>query len=152
MAGQAGGRTTLPEHCTVYWYGEIKNSVLMDKENFTHKSYLGDSACGYMSHFGNQATSANLGIFNGLVTSAERKNIVVSCAGKQYDLGKAKMGICMGDYSQVGCNSVSDPGTFLKPYTIVYALSRINKGFYGPHEVLKNKPMENGVIERASLK
>lgn len=132
--------------------GEIKNSVLMDKANFPHPSYLGDSACGFMTHFGNQATSANLGIFNGLVESADRKNIVVTIEGVQYDLGKPKMGICMGDYSQVGCNSVSDPGTFLKPFTIVYALSRINKGFYGPHEVLKNKPMENGVIERASLK
>ena len=132
--------------------GEIKNSVLMDKANFPHPSYLGDSACGFMTHFGNQATSANLGIFAGLVDSASRKNLLVRCAGKQYDLGKPKMGICMGDYSQVGCNSVSDPGTFLKPYTIAYALSRINKGFYGPHEVLKNKPLEKGVIERTSLK
>ena len=61
------------------------------------------------------------------------------------------MGICMGDFSQVGCNSVSDPGAFLKPYTIVYALTRIKKGFYGPNEVLKNKPMEHGIIERAPL-
>lgn len=132
--------------------GEIKNSVLMDKANFPHPSYLGDSACGFMTHFGNQATSANLGIYAGLVDSAKRKNLLVDCAGKRYDLGKPKMGICMGDFSQVGCNSVSDPGTFLKPYTIVYALSRINKGFYGPHEVLKNKPMEKEIIERASLR
>ncbi len=132
--------------------GEIKNAVLMDRANFPHPSYLGDSACGFMTHFGNQATSANLGIFAGLVDSADRKSLLVRCAGRQYDLGKPKMGICMGDYSQVGCNSVSDPGTFLKPYTIAYALSRINKGFYGPHEVLKNKPLEKGVIERTPLK
>ena len=132
--------------------GEIKNSVLMNKANFPHPSYLGDSACGFMTHFGNQATSANLGIFAGLVESDQRKSLLVECSGKLYDLGKPKMGICMGDFSQVGCNSVSDPGTFLKPYTIVYALSRINKGFYGPHEVLKNKPLEKGVIERASLR
>jgi len=57
----------------------------------------------------------------------------------------------MGDFSQVGCNSVADPGTFLGPYTIAYALTRINKGFYGPNEVLKNKPMEHGVVEKVSL-
>ena len=131
--------------------GEIKNSVLMNKSNFPHPSYLGDSACGFMTHFGNQATSANLGIFAGMVESKLRRPLVVSCNGKKYDLGRPKMGICMGDYSQVGCNSVSDPGTFLKPRTIVYALSRINKGFYGPDEVLKNKPLESGVIERAPL-
>ena len=132
--------------------GEIKNSVLMNKANFPHPSYLGDSLCGFMTHFGNQATTANVGIFAGLVESDLREPLTVACDGKQYDLGKPKMGICMGDYSQVGCNSVSDPGTFLKPYTIAYPLSRISKGFYGPYEILKNKPMEHGIIERAPLR
>lgn len=129
--------------------GEIKNCVLMDKANFPHPSYLGDSLCGYMTHFGNQATSANLGIFAGLVETHQRKPLIIRCGGKAYDLGKPKMGICMGDYSQVGCSSVSDPGTFLKPYTIVYPLTRISKGFYGPKEILKNKPLEHGIVERS---
>ena len=102
-----------------------------------------------MTHFGNQATTANLGIFAGLVQSHLRKPLIIHCNGKAYDLGKPKMGICMGDFSQVGCNSVTDPGTFLKPYTISYALARIPKGFYGPNEILKNKPLEHGVIERS---
>ena len=129
--------------------GEIKNCCLMDKANFPHPSYLGDSLCGFMTHFGNQATTANLGIFAGLVENDKRKPLVINCDGVGYDLGKPKMGICMGDFCQVGCNSVSDPGTFLKPYTIAYALTRLTKGVFGPNEVLKNKPMEHGVIERA---
>ena len=132
--------------------GEIKNCCLMDKANFPHPSYLGDSLCGFMTHFGNQATTANLGVFAGLVEGDKRRPLVVACDGTEYDFGKPKMGICMGDFCQVGCNSVSDPATFLKPYTIVYALTRITKGFYGPNEVLKNKPMEHGVIERVTLK
>jgi bifunctional N-acetylglucosamine-1-phosphate-uridyltransferase/glucosamine-1-phosphate-acetyltransferase GlmU-like protein len=140
----------LGSNCTVR--GEIKNSVLMDNSNFPHPSYLGDSLCGYNSHFGNQGTSANLGIYAGMQDSGQRKHIIVSCDGKDYDIGRSKMGICLGDYCQVGCNCVSDPGTFLKPYTVAYALSRITKGFYGPHEVLKNKPLEHGVIERAPFR
>jgi len=136
--------------CTIR--GEIKNCVLMDKANFPHPSYLGDSLCGYMTHFGNQATTANLGIFAGLVEKHQRKPLVVHCGGKDYDIGNPKMGICMGDFSQVGCNCVSDPGTFLKPYTITYSLARISKGFYGPNEILKNKPLEHGVIERSPYK
>ena len=132
--------------------GEIKNCVLMDKANFPHPSYLGDSLCGHMTHFGNQATTANLGIFAGLVPNDKRKPLVIRCNGKAYDFGKPKMGICMGDFSQVGCNSVTDPGTFLKPYTISYALARIPKGFYGPNEILKNKPLEHGIIERSPYK
>lgn len=128
--------------------GELKNTVLMDKANFPHPSYLGDSACGHETHFGNQATSANLGIFAVLA----RDPIVLEVDGQDYDLGRPKLGIIMGDYSQVGCNSVSDPGTFLAPWTIVYQLSRLNKGFYGPNELLKNKPMEHGIIERSPLR
>jgi hypothetical protein len=130
--------------------GELKNVVMLDKANFPHPSYVGDSICGYMSHFGNQATAANLGIFEGLCNPDERKNILLKAGGKTYDMGSPKMGICLGDFSQVGCNSVSDPGTFLAPKTICYSLTRISKGFYGPNEILKNKPLEHGVIERVA--
>ena len=143
------GDCILGDECTIR--GELKNVVMMDKANFPHPSYVGDSLCGYMTHFGNQATAANLGIFEGVRIPEERKSIIIACNGKSYDLGKPKMGVCLGDYSQVGCNSVADPATFLKPLTIVYALTRITKGFYGPNEVLKNKPLEFGVIERAPL-
>ncbi|MFH1761984.1 MAG: hypothetical protein ABIA63_12870 [bacterium] len=143
------GSCILGNECTIR--GEMKNIVMMDKSNFPHPSYIGDSLCGFMTHFGNQATAANLGIYEGIREPQNRKPIIVKCNGKYYDLGKPKMGICMGDFSQVGCNSVSDPGTFLKPYTIAYSLTRISKGFYGPNEVLKNKPMEHGIVERANL-
>ena len=128
--------------------GELKNTVVMDKGNFPHPSYLGDSLCGHATHFGNQATSANLGIF----AVIERAAIVVELEGRRYNLGRPKIGIIMGDYSQVGCNSVSDPGTFLGPWTIVYQLTRLNRGFYGPRELLKNKPMEHGIVERTPLR
>ncbi|MFH1970383.1 MAG: hypothetical protein ABIJ53_08720, partial [Verrucomicrobiota bacterium] len=129
--------------------GELKNVVMMNESNFPHPSYAGDSICGYKTHFGNQATTANLGIY-AIVLGKE--NIKLKLNGKTYDTGRSKIGIILGDYSQVGCNSVSDPGTFLAPYTIVYQLSRINKGFYGPSEVLKNKPLEKGIIEKVPFK
>ena len=143
------GDCILGDGCVIR--GEIKNTVMMDKANFPHPSYVGDSLCGYMTHFGNQATAANLGIYEGLRDSDKRKPIIVRCSGMAIDFGKPKMGVCMGDFSQVGCNSVADPATFLKPYTISYALTRLTKGFYGPNEVLKNKSMEHGVIERTPL-
>ena len=143
------GNCILGSGCTIR--GELKNVVLMDVATFPHPSYLGDSLCGYMTHFGNQGTAANLGIYEGVRERDKRQNIKLRVGGKTYDLGSPKMGVCLGDFSQVGCNSVTDPGTFLAPYTIVYALTRVNKGFYGPREVLKNKPMEHGVIERVPL-
>ena len=144
------GNCILGRGCTIR--GELKNVVMMDKGTFPHPSYLGDSLCGYMTHFGNQGTAANLGIYEGVRQPDKRKNIKVRIGGKTYDLGRPKIGIIMGTRAQVGCNSVSDPGAFLGPDTIVYQLSRINKGLYGPNEILKNKPLEHGIIERSPLK
>ena len=129
--------------------GEIKNAVMMGEANFPHPGYVGDSLCGWKTHFGNQATTANLGIYYHV---GGKSNVVIDIDGTRYDLGVYKLGIIMGDLSQVGCNSVSDPGTFLGRRTIVYQLSRINKGFYGPDEVLKNKPIEHGIVERSAFK
>jgi len=140
------GNVIIGDGCTLR--GELKNTVLMNGANFPHPSYLGDSLCGFETHFGNQATSANLGIYAVLA----RDPIVMKVDEEKYDLGRPKLGIIMGDLSQVGCNSVSDPGTFLAPLTIVYQLTRLNKGFYGPNEILKNKPMEHGIIERSPLR
>jgi hypothetical protein len=142
--------TLLGDRCTLR--GETKNVVMMDKSSFPHPSYVGDSLCGYTSHFGNQATAANFGIYAGMLSRAERSPIKLRSDGNVYDLGTTKFGVCMGDYCQVGCNAVTDPGTFLLPRTIVYALARVSAGIYGPREVLKNKPLEHGIIERAELR
>ncbi|OGS27298.1 MAG: hypothetical protein A2297_00435 [Elusimicrobia bacterium RIFOXYB2_FULL_48_7] len=129
--------------------GELKNVLILDKGNFPHPSYLGDSICGYMSHFGNQVTAANLGIYEGLKDADKRTNLVFRLGGKSYDIGTPKMGVVAGDFCQIGCSSTTDPGTFLMPHTISYTLTRISKGFYGPNEILKNKALEKGIIERS---
>jgi len=132
--------------------GEIKNTVLMNFANFPHLSYHGDSVCGYHSHFAGGMGTANLSIYGGMVPNDKRKNLTITCDGKVYDIGGTKMGACVGDFCQCGGNGRTDPGTFLKPYTVVYMLTRLSKGFYGPHEVIKNKPLERGIIERAPFR
>ncbi len=132
--------------------GELKNVIIMNKGSFPHPSYLGDSICGYHTHFGNQATTANLGIYEGIRDSENFKSLIIECDGIPYDIGRSKMGICMGDFCQIGCNSVSDPCTFLKPYTIAYAQIRIPKGIYGPREVLKSNLLKQQLLSRSALK
>ncbi len=140
------GNVLIGDQCVIR--GEIKNSVMMNRADYPHPSYVGDSLCGYRSHFGNQATSANLKVFD----LVERKTVTIELDGIEYDLGRRKVGIVMGDCAQVGCNSVSDPGVFLAPWVICYQLTRLKKGFYGPDEVMKNKPLEHGVMEFAPLR
>lgn len=127
--------------------GELKNVVMMNDANFPHPCYLGDSLCGRYTHFGNQVTAANLGIFQGLRERAKRTSIVISVDGVRYDLGLTKMGVVMGDYSQIGCNSVVAPGTLIGKNCIAYGLCMIDRGLYPQRTLFKNKPIASKVIE-----
>jgi len=131
--------------------GELKNTVMMNDANFPHPSYLGDSVCGFGTHFGNQVTAANLGIFQGLRERAKRTNVVISVDGERYDLGLVKMGVVLGDLSQVGCSSVIAPGTLIGPNCVAYGLCSIDRGLYDAGKLFKNKPIGAKVIELASV-
>jgi hypothetical protein len=131
--------------------GELKNVVMMNDANFPHPSYLGDSICGFGTHFGNQVTAANLGIFQGLRARAKRTNVVIPVDGALYDLGLVKMGVVMGDLAQIGCSSVVAPGTLIGPKSVAYGLCNIDRGLYDAGTLFKNKAIDAKVIEMASL-
>ncbi|KAF1777047.1 Trimeric LpxA-like [Phytophthora cactorum] len=69
-----------------------------------------------------------------------------------YDTGRKKMGVILGDGSQLGCSSVTDPCTLIQQNTVVYPLTRLRKGIYGSSLLIKNKPMEKGVLEIVPLR
>ena len=131
--------------------GELKNTVMMEGANFPHPSYLGDSICGYNTHFGNQVTAANLGIFQGLRERSKRTNVVVLIDGKYYDLGIIKMGVILGDNSQIGCSSVIAPGTLIGPNCVSYALTSFDRGVYKASTLFKNKPIAHGIVEVSNV-
>ena len=120
---------------------EVKNVVIMDKAEMFHPGYCGDSIIGYKGHFGNQVTTANLAMVNADTQKIRHEEVT-------YDTGCRKVGVILGDEAQLGCSVVTDPGTLLGPRTIVYPLTRLPKGIYGPDEIVKNKPLEKGIVER----
>lgn len=123
--------------------GELKHSIILDEAELCHPGYCGDSICGYKSHFGNQVTTANLNLFY----NSSDANLCIEDGGVRYDTGRKKIGVILGDWSQLGCSSVTDPCTLIQPRTIVYPLARLAKGIYGPNAIVKNKPMQKGVLE-----
>ena len=131
--------------------GELKNVVMMNDANFPHPSYLGDSLCGFSTHFGNQVTAANLGIFQGLRERAKRTNVVIAVDGTRYDLGLVKMGVVMGDLTQIGCSSVVAPGTLIGPNCVAYGLCNIDRGLYDAGTLFKNKAIGAKVIELGAV-
>ncbi len=131
--------------------GELKNVVMMNDANFPHPCYLGDSVCGFATHFGNQVTAANLGIFQGLRGESNWTQLVISVDGARYDLGLVKMGVVLGDFAQIGCSSVVAPGTLIGPHCVAYGLCNIDRGLYERGTLFKNKAIDADVVRLARI-
>merc|ERR1712060_124302 len=114
-----------------------------DHAELCHPSYAGDSIIGHKGHLGCQAVTANLGLFGRelsvVLPTNELSDESLTKGNVRYKLGRKKFGVVLGDSSQLGCNTVSDPGTFVGPRTHVYPLTRLASGCYGPDEIIKNK-------------
>mmetsp|Transcript_34874 Transcript_34874/g.102282 ORF Transcript_34874/g.102282 Transcript_34874/m.102282 type:complete len:115 (-) Transcript_34874:373-717(-) len=76
----------------------------------------------------------------------------VDLRGGRYSLDRRKFGAVIGDGSQLGCGSVTEPGCLVAPNTHSYPLCRLPRGVYGPNELIKNRPHEAGVIACTPLR
>ncbi len=110
--------------CTVGTCVEVKNSIIFDKVDLAHFNYVGDSILGYGSHLGGGAITSNLRL--------DERSVVVSSV----DTGLIKVGALVGDYAQVGCNAILNPGTVLGRGSVVYPLVSV-KGVVAPESVVK---------------
>lgn len=90
------------KYCTVGNSTEIKNSILLDHVQVPHFNYIGDSILGNHSHLGAGVIIANLRL--------DQANIQLVIDGQKFDTGRRKFGAIIGDYAEVGCNSVLNPG------------------------------------------
>ena len=96
---------------------EIKNSIIFDDAQTPHYNYVGDSILGWHSHMGAGSITSNI--------KSDRSNIVVKCGGEVIETGRYKIGAMLGDYVEVGCNTVLNPGTVVGKHTNIYPLSRV---------------------------
>lgn len=101
------------EGCVIGNSSEVKNSVLFDGVQIPHFNYVGDSVLGYKAHLGAGAVTSNLKL--------DGKSVKIDGA----DTGLRKVGAFIGDCSQIGCNSVLNPGTVIGKNCIIYPLSRV---------------------------
>jgi len=115
---------------------EIKNSILFNKVQVPHYNYVGDSILGYKAHLGAGVIISNLKSNGTLVK--------VKYGTDNIQTGLRKFGAIVGDLSEVGCNSVLNPGTIIGKDSIVYPLSSV-RGYIPERSILKN----NGeIVER----
>lgn len=109
------GSALVGENCVVGNSVELKNVILFDNVQTPHYNYVGDSILGYKSHMGAGSVTSNV--------KSDKTLVVVKDGQEQMPTGLKKFGAMLGDYVEVGCNSVLNPGTVVGRHTNIYPTS-----------------------------
>ena len=99
------GSALVGENCVVGNSVELKNVILFDNVQVPHYNYVGDSILGYKSHMGAGAVTSNV--------KSDKTLVTVKNGDEKMETGLKKFGAMLGDYVEVGCNSVLNPGTVI---------------------------------------
>jgi len=108
------GSALVGENCVVGNSVELKNVILFDNVQTPHYNYVGDSILGYKSHMGAGSITSNV---------KSDKTLVVIHGETPMETDQKKVGAMLGDFVEVGCNSVLNPGTVIGRNSNVYPLS-----------------------------
>lgn len=108
---------------------ELKNVILFDEVQVPHYNYVGDSILGYKAHMGAGSITSNL--------KSDKKNIVITdLDGRRVATNLQKMGAMIGDYAEIGCNAVLNPGTIIGRRSNIYPLSSV-RGIIPENSIFK---------------
>ena len=107
---------------------ELKNSILFDCVQTPHYNYIGDSILGYKAHTGAGTITSNL--------KSDKSLVTVLCDGEKLDTNIKKFGAMLGDYVEVGCNSVLNPGSVIGRHTSIFPLSFV-RGYVPQDSIYK---------------
>lgn len=108
---------------------ELKNVVLFNKVQVPHYNYVGDSILGYRAHMGAGSITSNV--------KSDKTLVTVNAGEEQIPTGLKKMGAMLGDFVEVGCNSVLNPGTIVGRNSNIYPVSSV-RGFVPADSICKN--------------
>ena len=108
---------------------ELKNVVLFDNVQTPHFNYVGDSILGYKSHMGAGSITSNV--------KSDKTLVVIKNGAERIETGRKKVGAILGDYVEVGCNSVLNPGTVIGRHSNIYPVSCV-RGVIPADSILKS--------------
>lgn len=124
------GNALVGRDCVVGNSTELKNVILFNHVQVPHYNYVGDSILGYMSHMGAGSITSNV----------KQDKSIVYVKGESWEMntGCKKFGAMLGDYVEIGCNSVLNPGTVVGSHTNIYPLSMV-RGYVPADSIYKGK-------------
>ena len=74
--------------------------------------------------------------------------MTVELEGRRHDTGLRKFGALLGDHTDVGCNSVLNPGTILGRNSAIYPNTNW-RGHLPENMIVKNQAPQEVVMRRA---
>ena len=122
------GGALVGERCVVGNSVELKNVILFNGVQVPHFNYVGDSILGRQTHMGAGAVTSNV--------KSDHSLVAVGPAGARVPTGRRKVGAMLGDFVEVGCNSVLNPGSMVGRNTSIYPLSCV-RGTVPPDSIYK---------------
>lgn len=126
------GNVLTGSKCVIGHDTECKGAIFLDHAKAAHFAYVGDSILGNDVNLGAGTKLANLKVVAGNVDA-------LSAEGRPVATGLRKLGAILGDGVELGCNTVSSPGTIVGRGTLVYPLASI-RGTIPPRSVVSWKP------------
>lgn len=109
------GNALVGKDCVVGNSVELKNVILFDNVQTPHYNYVGDSILGYKSHMGAGSITSNV--------KSDKTLVAVKFEDECIHTGRKKFGAILGDFVEVGCNSVLNPGTVVGRRSNIYPVS-----------------------------
>ena len=126
------GNALVGENAVVGNSTELKNVIIFDNVQVPHYNYVGDSILGYKSHMGAGSITSNV--------KSDKTLVVVKGYDEfsdiHFETGLKKFGAMLGDFVEVGCNSVLNPGTVIGRHTNIYPLSPV-RGYVPENSIVK---------------
>lgn len=110
--------TSIGDDCKIGNGVEVKNSIIMDRTNVPHLSYVGDSIIGKNCNVGAGTLVGNLRL--------DEKNVKMRIRNELKDTGRRKFGCIIGDNVKIGLNVMINAGrkigsnSLIGPGVIVY--------------------------------
>ncbi len=115
---------------------ELKNVILFDGVQVPHYNYVGDSILGYKAHMGAGSITSNV--------KGDKTKVVIKNGSEQIASGRKKLGAILGDYAEIGCGSVLNPGTIIGRNTQIYPLSSV-RGVIPENSIYK---ADNNIVNK----
>ena len=123
------GKAVIGENAVVGNSTELKNVVLIGSVQVPHYNYVGDSVLGFRSHMGAGSITSNV--------KSDKSLVALKKGDERLETGLKKFGAILGDFVEVGCGTVLNPGTVIGKNTNIYPLSSV-RGVIEPDSIYKS--------------